>query len=161
MKRILPLVLLSIVLASCLGQVMGEYVRVGQSIPSFSVELSDGRSVSNKTLRGRPCVIVFFNTACGDCRRELVEVQQVYEELRDRATFLCIGRKEEATTVEAYWKNQRLSIPYSAQKDRQVFDLFASTGIPRVYVADGNGIVHHIFVEKVRARRLRNAILSL
>lgn len=161
MKSALPLVLLSIVLTSCLGQVMGEHVRVGQRVPSFSIELSDGDSVNNNVLEGKPCVIVFFNTSCGDCQRELVELQRVYDEFRDRATFLCIGRNEEPRAVASFWKNHSLSIPYSAQTDRSVFDMFASTGIPRVYVADGRGVVRHVFVEKVNTRKLRKTLLSM
>lgn len=161
MKRILPFVILSVVLTSCLGQVMGEYVRVGQGIPSFSVTLSDGKKFVSKEWRGKPCVIVFFNTKCGDCQRELPEVQDVYNEFREQASFVCISRNETADKVRAYWSAQGLSIPYSPQTDRKVFSLFAEVGIPRVYVVDASGIVRHVFVEKVSARKLRKILLPL
>lgn len=45
-------------------------------------------------------------------------------------------------------------MPYSAQTDRSVYALFATAGIPRVYVSDNNGIVRAIYVEKVNSDTL-------
>lgn len=49
----------------------GNVVEIGDSLPRFSVTLSNGSTLSNESLKGRVAVLTFFNTACGDCRREL------------------------------------------------------------------------------------------
>ena len=54
-------------------------VEVGDMLPEFTVVMNDGRTVESGSLQGQPSFILFFNTACGDCRRELPLVQQMYE----------------------------------------------------------------------------------
>ena len=38
-------------------------------------------------------------------------------------------------------------MPYSAQSDRKVYNLFAQTRIPRVYLIDKDGIIRYIFTD--------------
>ena len=51
----------------------------GDKLPAFSVTMNDGRVVTHESLRGKVSFIVFFNTGCKDCRRELPVIQQIYE----------------------------------------------------------------------------------
>lgn len=164
-----PLLLLSLffvcltAMAACsLGEDMaegsGDVVTVGQRLPVFDVTLADGSVFSSADLAGRPVVIVFFNTTCGDCRKELPTVQELYGDLGEAVRFVCIGRAEPAADVAAYWAANGLTLPYSAQSDRRVYELFATRAIPRVYVADAAGIVRATFVEKVSEKKLRAAI---
>lgn len=139
----------------------GDVVQVGQSLPAFSVTLSDGTSVSDLSLRGRAAVIVFFHTTCRDCQRELPELQAVYDELQPQAHFVCISRAEPAADVSAYWSDHNLTLPYSAQTDRVVYNLFARHTIPRVYVADAGGTVRACFVEQVDTDSLRHLLRNL
>lgn len=43
----------------------------GDKLPAFSVTMNGGRVVTHESLRGKVSFIVFFNTGCKDCRREL------------------------------------------------------------------------------------------
>ena len=38
-------------------------------------------------------------------------------------------------------------MPYSAQESRYVYNKFASTRIPRVYICDKDGIIRYIFTD--------------
>ena len=38
-------------------------------------------------------------------------------------------------------------MPYSAQKDRNIYELFAVSRIPRIYISDENGTVRYIFTD--------------
>jgi len=122
-----------------------EYVKTGDKLPSFSVEVTDGEqqyTFSTSHLTGET-VIVFFNTACSDCVRELPELNNYYLQHRDDEGFqmVAISREEGATSVADYWKKNGLQIPYSAQSDRRIYSLFATSIIPRVYYCDAKGIV--------------------
>lgn len=110
---------------------------VGDRVPAFSVTLNDGSVWSSTELRGRGAVLVFFNTSCKDCQRELPLVQAAYEASREQADapdFMCIAREEDAGSIRAWWTEHGLTMPWSAQPDRAVYSLFATGGIPRVYV---------------------------
>lgn len=150
-------------MASCLsdddGQAgSGDIVVAGQQLPAFSVIMADGREVTPASLAGRPAVIVFFSTVCGDCRRELPEVQRLFGEYGAVARFVCISRAEGAESVEEYWQSAGLTLPYSAQADRTVYNLFAQVGIPRVYVTDASGTVRAVFSTKTSYRKLKAAL---
>lgn len=138
---------LLLILSSCIGSDDDDpvsYVAVGDRLPEFSVELSDGTVVSTQTLRGCAALIVFFNTDCPDCRRELPEVERL-QEMNPAVTIVCIAREESAEKIAAYWAEAGLTLPYSPQPDRRIFNLFASSGIPRLYIADGQGTVTAVF----------------
>ena len=110
-----------------------ELVGAGSKLPQFTVVTSAGDTVSSESLIGHESVITFFNTSCGDCRREFPRLQQAMEE-HPEVTFLCIAREEADSTIAAYWKANGLTLPYSPQPDRKVYSLFATAGIPRTYV---------------------------
>ena len=136
------------------GSEIKEYVRVGDRVPLFSVETvrADGTtaSFSSERLTGET-VIVLFNTACRDCQRELPRLNEFYLRHRGEAGFqmVAISRAEEAESVAAFWKEKGLSIPYSAQSDRRVYELFASSIIPRVYFCSADGIITRMYVEEI------------
>ncbi len=162
----LALVLLLPLLVSCLGEVeptvqQTELVKVGQELPAFTVELNDGSVFSSSAVQSKPLVIAFFNTACKDCQRELPVLQKVYESQGDRVAFLCISRAQGDSEVAAYWQQNALTLPYSAQTDRTVYNLFATSTIPRIYVADTSRVVRAAFKETMGQKALETALRSV
>lgn len=121
----------------------GPVLGVGDRLPEFSVELNTGETVSTVTLRGNVPVIVLFNTNCSDCQKELPVIQQLYELYKDDpiVRIIAIAREESADEIAQYWKAHDLTIPYSPQEDRAIYNLFAPSVIPRIYIADKAGIV--------------------
>lgn len=124
----------------------GNNLEVGDRIPSFSVVMNDGSRVEDEDLLGEVSLIVFFNTACKDCQQELPVIQRFYEAF-SQYPLLCISREEGEASVSAYWQKQEFTMPYSAQQDRRVYQLFASHTIPRIYVVDEEGIIRVVFTD--------------
>lgn len=150
-------------LSSCVSDEKTDYgpsLAVGEQLPAFRVWLSDGSEVSDQSLRGKPGVIVFFTTTCPDCRRAMPGIEEVYRVWKTQAQFVCIGREETAGKVSAYWQEQGYTIPWSAQEDRTVYELFASRYVPRVFVFDAQGTVRASFVEEVDTVQLQQALRS-
>ena len=128
-----------------------ERIVVGDRVPVFTVSVvADGETTTFSTahLTGET-VIVFFHTSCSDCQRELPELNAYYLQHRDEAGFqmVAISRGERDDTVAPFWAEHGLQIPYSAQADRSIYDLFASSVIPRVYFVSAQGIVTKVLVE--------------
>ena len=126
-------------------------IRVGDRLPSFSVDVitSDGTGVfSTERLTGRT-VIVFFHTGCSDCQRELPELNDYYLRHRSEPGFqiVAIAREEQQESIAAFWQAHQLSIPYSPQSDRHIFNLFATQTIPRVYICSPEGVVQWMGIE--------------
>lgn len=128
---------------------MGADIGVGDPLPEFSVTMSDGRVIHREALRGKPSCIVFFNTSCGDCRAELPVVEQVYRMYGTDGTvnFATVSREEDSGPVADYWSANEFTMPFSAQTDRTVYNLFASSGIPRIYISDENMTVKAVYAD--------------
>ena len=129
-----------------------ERVAVGDRVPLFSVEMvKDGErsTFSTSHLTGET-VIVFFSVKCGDCQRDLPKLNQYYLKHKDDPGFqmIAISRAEGEELVVPFWEEYGLQIPYSAQNDRSIYELFASSKVPRVYFVSAQGIVTRVFIER-------------
>ncbi len=149
MKMIrLTCIMLLMLLAGCVTEDVpdsGTTVAVGDTLPDFSVTLADGSQVSRAELRGQPSVIIFFNTSCEDCRRELPVIDQVCRRFSGEATFLAIAREESEESIERYWASEDITLPYSPQSGREVYSLFATSGIPQIFISDASLTIRAIF----------------
>ena len=142
---------LFIALIVCISGCIGEkdepewYLQTGDALPQFEVTTIDGNKVGSADSYSAPMVIIFFNTTCTDCQRELPLMQKQYEENLKRpeseqSIFICISREEGAADVERYWNENSLTLPVSAQTDRHIYSMFASIGIPRIFYAKNGKI---------------------
>lgn len=102
----------------------------GESLPSFSVTLSDGRTVTDGSLASEDALLVFFHTLCPDCVKELALLQPFYEKYGGEVNVILVSRAQDASEIEAYWMEHGYTMPYSPQKDRRVYELFSTSGIP-------------------------------
>lgn len=123
-------------------------VRIGDTLPEFSVVMNDGTVVTDVVLKGNISVVMFFHTSCPDCQQALPRVQTIYDEYTSKGLrFALVSREESSSDIDDYWKNNSLNMPYSAQSDREVYNKFASSRIPRIYISDENGTVRYIFTD--------------
>ena len=123
-------------------------LQVGDFLPEFSVEMNDGTRISSSYLKETVSCIVFFHTTCPDCRETLPEVQKLYDRFSSDVRFVLISREEPDASIAEYWKENSLNMPYSAQSDRSIYDLFAQSRIPRVYICSKGGMIEAIFTDK-------------
>ena len=109
-------------------------LKVGDTEPNFTVLLSDGTAVSSSDMNEGVALIMFFHTGCKDCQNTLPEVQKIYDEYKDRISVLLVSREQAYDEVQAYWQEKGYTLPYSPQQDRVIYNLFATSRVPRVYV---------------------------
>lgn len=132
---------------SCIKDKYEEGLEVGDALPEFTIKISDG-SVANvpEDLQGSISCIVFFNTECPDCQEELPVVQKFYD-ARPDIKVLLVSRDEEEKSITKYWADNSLTMPFSAQTDRKIYNLFAKSSIPRIYLSDSNCRIKFIFTD--------------
>lgn len=128
-----------------------ERIVVGDDVPKFSVGVVDHgmlTTFSTSHLEGET-VIVFFSTLCVDCKRELPELNAYYLRHCNDAGFqmVAISRAEDEDMVAPFWEEYGLEIPYSAQPDRRIYDMFAKSIVPRVYFVAPSGKVTKVLIE--------------
>ncbi len=139
------LCLVMALLSSCVTEEQPDNigVEVGDPLPSFSLILNDGRKITTKSLKGKKVLIELFNTSCPDCQASLPVINTLYNNLNEQedVEIFAIARDEVEAAIALYWEDNKFTLPYSPQPDRKVYELFATVGIPRIFIADPAGII--------------------
>lgn len=137
-------IFLFLLFSSCVSDVVTEdieRVKVGDMVPTFSVETLTGETFSSAGMSGKSYLIMFFSTTCPDCQRQLPEVNQAYQQLGRIDAVIAISRAEAAETVATFWHDHNLLLPVAVPSDRNVYELFATRGVPRLYFVDSRGTI--------------------
>lgn len=124
------------------------YPTVGDKIPGFNVTGENGVTVTDADLTSGESLLVFFHTACPDCRKELEILRPFYDKYHDTVHIVLISREEDDTSVSRYWNEYGYSLPYVTRTNRYPYELFSDRGIPYV-VYSVNGVVRGIWNDTV------------
>lgn len=120
----------------------------GAEAPDFTVEMTDNRTVTLSSLRGKVVLLNFWATWCPPCREELSHVQQ---QIIDRFAaqefvFLPISRGEQRATVEAFRAKTGYAFPMGLDPDETIYKRYATRFIPRNFLIDRTGRVVKVSV---------------
>lgn len=131
------------------GEDVINHVKESDPLPEFTVDDGAGNKFTNKDFIGKKSYLVFFTTTCGDCRRELPRIEQVWRKIRDdeNCQIITIARKQGKEVVDKFWADQNFTMPKYIDPDRSVYDLFANSMVPRIYLIDRAGIVRWMEIE--------------
>ncbi len=142
-----------------------ESLRPGDELPEFSVALDDGSRVEKSDLRGKVSIMVFFRTTCPDCQREFPVLQRLYDKYgaAENIRFVLISAGEEEASIEAYWAESDLSMPFSVQEDKSLSTVFRVNRIPQVYVSDVSATIRFVHSDNPIAtyEQLEGEVLQL
>ncbi|MEE0234978.1 MAG: TlpA disulfide reductase family protein [Bacteroidales bacterium] len=142
------IIVLGLIISSCIKEEQGVELVVGDRLPDFEVVMNDGSVVDDDILSEGVSVVMFFHTSCPDCQQALPRMQQIYDEYISKGVYFAfISREESAVDIESYFNEKGLKLPYSAQNDRKVYEQFAQTRIPRIYICEKGGIIRYIFTD--------------
>jgi len=149
MKGIITAMAVLAVLSGCIKEKQtGADLKVGDRLPDFEVVMDDGTVVTDEILSETVSVVMFFHTSCPDCRQVLPQMQKVYDEYASAGVrIVLISREDPKESVESFWLENGLKMLYSAQNDRKIYEKFAATRIPRVYVNEKGGIIRYVFTD--------------
>ena len=110
--------------------------------------MNDGSVIDDDILAEGISVVMFFHTSCPDCQQALPRMQQIYDEYASKGIiFALVSREESSIDIDDYFNRKGLKLPYSAQSDRRVYEKFAQTRIPRIYMCEKGGIIRYIFTD--------------
>lgn len=125
-----PLRLLLLLLCLAAGAARAQQPAIGDKVPAFDTLLLGGGTLSAKALAGRPVLVVFWATWCPTCRKELPELQKLYE--RHRAAgfeLLALSIDAGQIEVEEFWQDHRYTFPVAMRTPRHA-EIFGPTRAP-------------------------------
>ena len=147
-RLITAMILCAVLSVSCIkDETPQEFeLSIGDRLPEFSVVMADGSNVSSGSLQRGVALVMFFHTSCPDCRNTLPSVQKIYRQYNSNIKILLISREQNADEIALYWDEMGYSMPYSPQSTRRVYNLFATSRVPRVYISK-DGVIKSIYTD--------------
>lgn len=141
MRKTITAILAVILLTACGGIGGPDKVFVGGGCPAFSVTLNNGETVNESTVASERTLIMFFHTASPACQKQLSALKPFYDIYRKEVNVVLISCEEGPEEVQSYWKKNCYDMPYSAQKDKKVYNLFTNSGLPFTVLFDNGRAV--------------------
>jgi peroxiredoxin len=116
-------------------------MRIGQTVPGFTIRTIDGQQVSMDGLRGRVVLLNFFATWCPPCNQEMPHLEKMIWQRwkKDELMLLAIGREHSGEELKAYKKEKGVTFFMAPDPERQIYGKFATQYIPRNVLVDREG----------------------
>jgi len=142
----LPLIALLSLVSACGPHTDPDaHTKVGDKMPTITVDRSTGDVFSLNDQAGKVVLINFWATWCGPCQIEMPELEkQIWQKYKTSPdfTFIAIAREQDKDTVLGFQRSHpRLTFPLAWDPTRKTYALLASGGIPRTYVVDRHGMI--------------------
>ena len=119
-------------------------VKVGDTAPDFTLELTDGTAFTLSEQRGKVVMLQFTAGWCGVCRKEMPFIERdIWQRHKGNADFVLVGidREETKEQIEAFIKKVGTTYPIAMDTNADVFASYAlrNSGITRNILIDKEG----------------------
>ncbi len=123
----------------------GDVARQGAPAPKFAGKTIDGTSISLEDYRGKVVLLVFFSLQSVPSLRELEYLERdVCLPGRPEAEVpLVIGRDQTEPALADLNKTKGKIFRFVADPKRQIYNCYATEGVPRTYVIGRDGIIRY------------------
>ncbi len=105
----------------------------------FTLSDLQGKAWHLQELQGKVVLVNFWATWCPPCRKEMPDLDALYNKFKDQGFVVLAISDEEAAKVSPYLAEHKVSYPVLLDPGRKVNDLFIVEGIPKSFVYDRNG----------------------
>jgi peroxiredoxin len=105
----------------------------------FTLTELGGKTWTLKEQRGKVVVLNFWATWCPPCRKEMPDLEKLYQQFKDQGLVILAISDEDAGKVRPFIAAQKVNYPILLDPGRKVNELFQIEGIPKTFVYDRNG----------------------
>ena len=105
----------------------------------FTLTDLSGKTWHLQDLRGKVVLLNFWATWCPPCRKEMPDLQALYDKYKESGLVVLAISDEEAGKVPPFIAERKISYPVMLDPGRKVNDLYRVEGIPKTFVYDRDG----------------------
>ena len=105
----------------------------------FSLSDLQGRSWHLQELRGKVVLVNFWATWCPPCRKEMPDLQALFDKYKEQGFVILAISDEDAAKVSPFIAERKVNYPVMLDPGRKVNELFQVEGIPKSFVYDREG----------------------
>jgi peroxiredoxin len=106
---------------------------------NFTLTDLAGNNWTLKDLRGKVVLVNFWATWCPPCRKEMPDLDALYDRFKSRGLVILAISDEEAATVRSFLTEHKVSYPILLDPGRTVTNLFRVEGIPKTFIYNPEG----------------------
>jgi peroxiredoxin len=106
---------------------------------NFTLTDLNGKSWTLRDLRGKIVLLNFWATWCPPCRKEMPDLETLYQRFGPQGLIILGISDEEAGKVKPFIEQQKISYPVLLDPGRKVNELFQIDGIPKTFIYDRDG----------------------
>ena len=105
----------------------------------FTLTDLQGKSWHLRDLKGKVVLVNFWATWCPPCRKEMPDLQALYDKYKEQGLVVLSISDEEAAKVSPFIAERKISYPVLLDPGRKVAEKFVVEGIPKSFVYDREG----------------------
>ncbi|HET9318830.1 MAG TPA: TlpA disulfide reductase family protein [Bryobacteraceae bacterium] len=105
----------------------------------FTLADLEGKQWTLKSLTGKVVLVNFWATWCPPCRKEMPDLEAIYQRFKERGLVILAISDEEASKVKPFIEEHKFSYPILLDPGRKVNEAFRVFGIPKSFLYDRNG----------------------
>ena len=107
---------------------------------NFTLTDLQGKSWTLKDLKGKVVLVNFWATWCPPCRKEMPDLEALYNRYKDQGfVILALSEDEETNKVAPFIAEHKISYPILLDPGQKVNNLFQVEGIPKSFVYNREG----------------------
>jgi peroxiredoxin len=105
----------------------------------FTLQDLQGKPWHLRDLKGKVVLVNFWATWCPPCRKEMPDLQALYDKHKDQGFLVLSISDEETAKVSPFIADRKITYPVLLDPGRKVNDAFVVEGIPESFVYDRDG----------------------
>lgn len=124
-------------------------------LPSFSLKDAENKTYTSKDYKNKIIILNFWSTECSVCKKELPNIQKVYEKYKENKEDVIVltvlrpktkefsSRNEKTKSeIQKYLKKNKYTFPVLLDETGELFQKFEVISYPNFFIFNQNGFIH-------------------